>query len=627
VPGPSPAANTAITASSVTVTGLASLSLSNATFRINGQTATTTVGTNAVTFASSAPLSLGAEVNEILVEAELPGGETVTVHHLVYGYEVVGYHEVLDDDWGHGDDNCWYVQNFPHSHPYRGPSFGQLDWDAPAAQLTSAGDSGIYAYAEDCLSPACGPGSHSSTWDPEYIWVDGMGWWHTTSVIDGKHLEPTYKDFSNCVSAATNCIDTVEHTFWNGRYQAKLTFIKHAPVHEEQVVLLHFNDVYYWKPPAPFWQGGSEPEQFTFWGEPGIFHSLTEWLSTNIAFRVKVKTNTRYTISESDFTYPTVSGTFVSKWPNQQSTVTEHTTVHMLQFEGVANQQEPIEVIEGAYNGNAWAAVWNKLDLGAGNVSAKNKTAFVAGRIQIATYVTQSVPANLSAGVAYSSAINGNFFAIFGDGNNCNQLYGFVGTGTPPWSCGNSIKDDITGWPGSRWGFGISTDGAQHVIRHDVEDPNGTIGYFPADDVKQQPYGLNNVGLLIANRAPNYGYRSWPGGSRCRSLLVWSQDKKHLFEIVIGYAGNDPGLTWDQTIDFVRTNLRDTVKKKLGDFEVGDAVMLDGGSSAQISFRRVIAGQPPSQTDWVNANEWVEWTGGIRMVPTLVNTYAIIPQN
>jgi len=335
----SPPAYEAVNASSVTVTGLASLSLSNATFRINGQTATTTVSTNEVTFASSAPLSLGAEVNEILVEAELPGGETVTGDQLVYRYEVVGYHEVLDDDWGHADDNCWYVQNFPHSHPYRGPSFGQLDWDAPAAQLTSAGDSGIYAYAGDCLSPACGPGSHSSTWDPEYIWVDGMGWWHTTSVIDGKHLEPTYKDFSNCVSAATNCIDTVEHTFWNGRYQAKLSFIKHWPVDEEQTVLLHFNDVYYWKPPAPFWQGGSEPEQFTFWGQPGLFHSLTDWLSTNVAFLVKIRTNTRYTIGEDDFTYPTVSGTFVSKWPNAQSPVTEHTTVHMLQFEGVGNSE------------------------------------------------------------------------------------------------------------------------------------------------------------------------------------------------------------------------------------------------------------------------------------------------
>jgi hypothetical protein len=248
-----------------------------------------------------------------------------------------------------------------------------------------------------------------------------------------------------------------------------------------------------------------------------------------VSFLLTMDGGRKYTVSQDNFEWPADQ---ITSQPNSYffdprcqlrysdraswQSITSTKEMHSLSWTNFHNQPLPMEVIEGIYNDNAWAAVWNKLDLGTGKISAKNKTAFVPGRTQIANYVTQSVPANLAAGVGYSAAINGNFFDTDPDLLiPCTQLFGFVGRGADPW-CGTASQD-------ARWGFGITAEGPQHILKPDVQGPGG---YHPGDDVKQMPYGLSNIGLLIANGTPNYGYTTWPGGSRCRSLLVWSRDGK-----------------------------------------------------------------------------------------------------
>lgn len=232
-----------------------------------------------------------------------------------------------------------------------------------------------------------------------------------------------------------------------------------------------------------------------------------------------------------------------------------------------------------------------------------------------------STPANKSSGVEYSAAINGNFFQKnVADPNatyTCSQIEGFVGTGTATWSCGNATLDR------NEWGFGISTQDSVHVVAPNVA---GGGGHQPAAAVWARPYGLDDVGLLIKNGTPQPVDTNWPGdptGSRCRSLLVWSKDGKHSFMIIIGYKGTDFGVTWAGTVDFLTNTFAKVIAKN--GIAIGDAVMLDGGSSSQIGYRRVKygTGDPPFQWDREDHNPPV-FTAPYK-VPTFVHTYAHIP--
>lgn len=384
-------------------------------------------------------------------------------------------------------------------------------------------------------------------------------------------------------------------------------------------MILHFDGFYLFD--------AFDASQISLWGQPAFIYSNNNSSATkHLGFLVKVRTNTRYVIHDTDFTIPSFnwSGSN-SGYPNAQSSSAWHDYGQMLGYNRFANQPAPMEVIEGNYNGNDWTAVWNKLDLGTNNVSAKNKTEFIASRTMVQNFVTQSLPADGVNGVSYSAAINGNFF-YSGAPTDCSQIVGFEGNGTTPWSCGNPDKSLSNA--GQRYGFGINTAQPGHIIERDV-DENG--GYHPGHTIEQMPYGLNNIGALVLNGVGQQGDSDWPyyNTHRCRSLLVWSKDQKHLFILIIGYplwdplTGTNAGLKWSETVDFVKTGFRDAVRKKLPDFDVGDAVMLDGGTSSQLSYRRVQKGKSPKQQDWWDHNG----VSDSRLVPTMVHTYATIPNN
>jgi hypothetical protein len=85
--------------------------------------------------------------------------------------------------------------------------------------------------------------------------------------------------------------------------------------------------------------------------------------------------------------------------------------------------------------------------------------------------------------------------------------------------------------------------------------------------------------------------------------------------IVLGYQKFDVGVTWAGTLDFLTNTFARVIAQK--GIAIGDAIMLDGGTSSQISFRKVKYGksEPP----------WDKTSFPIYNVPTLVHTYAHIP--
>lgn len=136
---------------------------------------------------------------------------------------------------------------------------------------------------------------------------------------------------------------------------------------------------------------------------------------------------------------------------------------------------------------------------------------------------------------------------------------------------------------------------------------------------------MNNIGALFLGGVPQTGNTNWPyyATARPRSMLVWSLDGNNLFMVNIGYQSSlaISGPTWNQTIAFLSDTFTKTVRGRpeLRGFQIGDAVMLDGGFSTQLSDLRV------SQDGTVVPFSWrVPGIGG-RNVPTVVRAYATIP--
>jgi hypothetical protein len=262
---------------------------------------------------------------------------------LVYGYEVVRFWDAIGEVSGHTSDGCWYVAAYPHHHWYSHEDAWESEWEAPATTYLGANFVHACTPAGDpvpnSIYPCTGPlNPDTCTWDPTFIPMNGWGRYASSMRTVGAQLEPTYSDFSNCTYSVSNCLESATedygvHAEWTGG----LTFIKHWPTDEEQSVLLHFDSLFYWQAPWPFNLAGSDPAKITFWGQPGIYYATNSWGLTNIAFRVKIKTNTRYTISENDFTFPGDDGMETHVWPNAQVNVTIHDSVQMLTFYGLGN--------------------------------------------------------------------------------------------------------------------------------------------------------------------------------------------------------------------------------------------------------------------------------------------------
>ena len=86
------------------------------------------------------------------------------------------------------------------------------------------------------------------------------------------------------------------------------------------------------------------------WGQPGFAYEVVEedWgLQTNVGFVVKIKTNTRYTLRETSFDWPTTDEDDTYHVPNAQSTSTDHQTWHQFYYDSFENAKPVVVITQG----------------------------------------------------------------------------------------------------------------------------------------------------------------------------------------------------------------------------------------------------------------------------------------
>jgi hypothetical protein len=163
-------------------------------------------------------------------------------------------------------------------------------------------------------------------------------------VVYGKDICPYQQECSGstgeCCASFQEEIDDVEY----GAHAC--TFIKHWPDDEEQTVILHFQDFYYY-------DSDTDVTQIKLWGQPGFAYEITNvWWGTltNVGFVVKIKTNTRYTIHESSFQWPVEDWDDTFQEGYNGVTVHQHQIWHQMYYDSFANAKPEIDIAGMAHS-------------------------------------------------------------------------------------------------------------------------------------------------------------------------------------------------------------------------------------------------------------------------------------
>jgi len=205
-----------------------------------------------------------------------------------------------------------------------------------------------------------------------------------------------------------------------------------------------------------------------------------------------------------------------------------------------------------------------------------------------------------------------------------------------------TLHPNVRNFPYGFSGIGVLIWGGKPRTVDDDDD-----GQLDEDDVERYPDGTikpdseqkdnDNDGQF--NEDPD-----WPdsGSDRPRTAIAW--DNRGHFYLIVFEGGRDWGVTWEETVNFFRTELPRWMCDELPSFvanepayegariapqniTIQDAIMLDGGGSTQFIW---IWAQRRRQRD----GSWVPpiirpaprgYTVEGRRVPTLVDVYAVAP--
>jgi hypothetical protein len=154
-----------------------------------------------------------------------------------------------------------------------------------------------------------------------------------------------------------------------------------------------------------------------------------------------------------------------------------------------------------------------------------------------------------------------------------------------------------------------------NILPMDISQQGNNYVYSLPSNIRQYPYGLSGIGLLVDNGQgrgrPNEGDNSPFLGRTSRTAIAWSNDRMHFFLIV---ATNNQGWTWDNTVNFFTQELPRWMRENLPiwmrtfrqqlindrvitqreapvffpdhpvNIQISYAIMLDGGGSSQIAW-------------------------------------------
>ena len=268
----SPAADTEINATNVLVVGRASGNF-NGAITINGITANTSLDADGnFTFSNSVPLN-SVDANAIEVDATGADGSSATTRQTVYGYEVMAFQHTWPYQWQHLGGDCWYSNHYPDAHNDHGNGNEVLSWTAPSATYSDVGYDNTYGSLGALLDGESW--SHTWTWNPDLLPTADTGQVQFHSYQDGKHLDAgnagneftdcpydhdctvncpdgpdcQCHDLLYCIGDTTDgcCIDSKEEEIDIETPTHETIFVKHWPTDEEQTVILHFKNFYYYR--------------------------------------------------------------------------------------------------------------------------------------------------------------------------------------------------------------------------------------------------------------------------------------------------------------------------------------------------------------------------------------------
>lgn len=304
----------AINDTGVVVQGVADLRFTNAVISVNGVSCTLNVLSNRVEFQADTPVPLTSALTAIKGQAIADGR--------IY---------FCDPDFAHYETRAWrsseihnYLDHAPTcvgiSHTNRHDDFYsvQASWDAATA---------LYSWSDEF-----------TTIDTEYV-LEGSQF-IPVDVVDTdtsspdpwiELTAPTGVRFGiamDIISTYSPCgMDTV---MIMDAFDQRLDFMKVAQTQGVQTVVFQFLNLDYGRPPnVPI-----NPSNITYRGRSGF------WYNGNVAFIVPIVLNQEYTISGSDFTWPSYS------YVNGEN---GNSSGHWLSFDGYTNAHYRVAL---SHNGN-----------------------------------------------------------------------------------------------------------------------------------------------------------------------------------------------------------------------------------------------------------------------------------
>lgn len=351
----SPLAGSDVNTNNVLVVGLVSANFDGGVL-VNGHIASTSSGPDGISFSASVPID-NADANIIEVQASGSSGASATVRQIVYGYAIVNY-RFHRRDHGQDETDNWFAHHYPDQYQYRWYEDYAEEWSATNPKISWTWTQRRYGFSGTVIDGWDYSGDFTWDWARGFPW-DDLGLAANNNNFHGVNLDAgrfegvfhdcPHGDYCQCQQpycegqdTSSCCIDTDNTASYNLNREGEFTFIKHWPTDEEQMVILHFDYFYYWIAKPWLFCCGDDPSQVRLWGQQGI---LLDADKGRIGFVVKIKTNTRYTIHNTDFTHPGFNGDFHYIEPNAQSRTHNHWTGNMHYFDNFANALLKLDIV------------------------------------------------------------------------------------------------------------------------------------------------------------------------------------------------------------------------------------------------------------------------------------------
>ncbi|HBA83327.1 MAG TPA: hypothetical protein DCZ95_04450 [Verrucomicrobia bacterium] len=297
---------------STTVHGAASLFLLNASITVNGVATTISNAGDHVEFTTVFPVPLNPEWTYLRAEAILDG-RSYHADPPIKGYEIL--------QWSSSGDWKW-TEHYFYKNPSSQPYVQHLVWH----DIFETSWDSLTCIRRQDKTETCDQTDTDYHYTPPVVTHStSFTSWTSTAYSPQPFPEVRMGEARDSWTWDSEA-EVVDYSF-NDQYSGELIFIKHWPTQETQLVVFQFPGL------NRMYLDSLDPSTITYRGAEGF------WYNGNIAFLLSIRTGLRYSISESDFTWPESSyygPAWMSPYFGSSSEVLKD---HTLFIGGVTNEQ------------------------------------------------------------------------------------------------------------------------------------------------------------------------------------------------------------------------------------------------------------------------------------------------